>query len=88
LSLDSHIHHPGESKRILTAIYTSALWGLWHYPLVTQAPALLSLVLQLLAVQILVGVPLSIWWRKSGNLFVTGLTHALLDTVRNVLFAV
>jgi hypothetical protein len=26
---------------------------------------------------------LSIWWRKSGNLGVSGSTHALIDAIRN-----
>jgi hypothetical protein len=30
-----------------------------------------------------VGVPLSLWWRKSGNLIVNDTAHALLEGVRN-----
>lgn len=37
------------------------------------------------AVHCCIGVPLSIYWRRSGNLFVTGSTHALIDAVRNAL---
>jgi hypothetical protein len=32
-----------------------------------------------------IGVPFSFFWRRSGNLFVTGSTHALVDAVRNAL---
>jgi hypothetical protein len=31
------------------------------------------------------GVPLSIYWRRSGNLFVTVAPHALIDAVRDAL---
>ncbi|HUI42864.1 MAG TPA: CPBP family intramembrane glutamic endopeptidase [Terriglobia bacterium] len=86
-ALDAHLHHPGESKGILTALCTSVLWGAWHYPVVAHAASLPALLLQLIGVQVLVGVPLSLWWRKCGNLFATGLTHAVIDTVRNILFS-
>jgi membrane protease YdiL (CAAX protease family) len=33
----------------------------------------------------LIGVPLAIFWRKSGNLAVPAFTHALIDAVRNAL---
>lgn len=68
----------------LSAIVVSALWGLWHLP--GQAIAtgrLLSTVVALLAAQILVGVPLSLWWRKSGNLVMNDTAHALLDAIRD-----
>jgi hypothetical protein len=41
----------------------------------------------LLAAQILVGVPLSIWWRRSGNLLVPDTAHALLEAARSVVGA-
>ena len=31
------------------------------------------------------GVPFSIYWRRSGNLLVPGVPHALIDAVRNAL---
>jgi membrane protease YdiL (CAAX protease family) len=34
------------------------------------------------------GVPLTIGWRRSGNLAVPGIAHALIDAVRNALLAV
>jgi hypothetical protein len=30
-----------------------------------------------------IGIPLSFAWRRSGNLFVTAFTHALIDAVRD-----
>lgn len=88
-AFDAHVFHAGESGGILSAVLVSALWGLWHLPVVlnlhsTTQPVLL-LAPQLIAVHCAIGVSLSIYWRRSGNLFVTGFTHALIDAVRNAL---
>lgn len=78
-AVDSHVHNPGDGYGVLSAIYVSALWGVWHAPMFGW-----DLIVTLLAYQIAVGVFLSIFWRKSGNLGVSGATHAVTDTVRNV----
>lgn len=85
--LDSHIHQPGQKKGIWSAIFVSALWGLWHIPvvLVNSKGNLLIAASFLVAVHTLIGVPLSIFWRKSGNLGITCFTHSLIDAVRNAL---
>lgn len=77
-ALDSHLHHPGERHGVWTAIYISVLWSLWHAPvfgwdnfdnyLIAMVP---------------MGVALSIFWRRSGNLGVSGSAHALGDAIRN-----
>jgi membrane protease YdiL (CAAX protease family) len=77
-AFDSHAHHEGDRRAILTAIYVSCLWGIWHAPLVGWEN-FASLILY----QGAVGTFLSIWWRKSGNLEVSGTTHALIDAIRN-----
>jgi membrane protease YdiL (CAAX protease family) len=77
-ALDSHVQRPGESHGLLTAIYVSVLWGLWHIP-VAGGEAVVLLVL----VMGTTGVFLSIFWRRSGNLAVSGGTHAFIDAVRN-----
>lgn len=88
-ALDTYLHRGEKGIGLLSAIFVSALWGLWHLSGgAIQAGHLLSTVVGLLVAQIAVGVPLSLWWRKSGNLFVNNTTHALLDTVRNILAAV
>ena len=70
----------------LSAIFASALWGLWHLPGQSIAPGhLASTVVGLLVAQIAVGVPLSMWWRKSGNLTVPDTAHALLEVARAVI---
>jgi membrane protease YdiL (CAAX protease family) len=79
-AVDSHVHHQGDKYWVPSAIYVSALWGVWHAPMFGW-----DIIVTLLWVQIAVGVFLSTFWRKSGNLGVPAGTHALIDTVRNVL---
>lgn len=83
-ALDSHVHHPGESHGIFSAVWVSALWGLWHLPMAAAEP-LVETVGQLLLLHIPVGVFLSIYWRRSGNLLVPGVSHAFMDAVRNAI---
>jgi hypothetical protein len=84
-AFDAHVHHPGETRGFLSALLVSGLWGLWHLPVVLGQAPLPALLPQLLAVHCFIGVPLSVYWRRSGNLFVSGSTHALIDSVRNAL---
>jgi membrane protease YdiL (CAAX protease family) len=88
--LDSHLHHPGEARGALSAVYVSGLWGIWHYP-ITPAPhhlqELLPTLVSLLLVHISIGALLSWSWRRSGNLFVPGSVHALIDSFRNATIA-
>jgi hypothetical protein len=77
-AFDSHAHHAGDRLGVLTAIYVSCLWGAWHAPLFGW-----SHIAGLVVYQGAVGTFLSIWWRKSGNLGVSGTTHALVDSIRN-----
>ena len=86
--LDTYLHRGEEGTGWLSAIYVSALWGLWHLPgQAAPAGGLLGTIVALLVAQIAVGVPLSLWWRKSGNLTVTDTTHALLQAFRAILAA-
>jgi membrane protease YdiL (CAAX protease family) len=80
--LDSHVD-TGRSGRG-SAVFVSALWGLWHLPVSGGLPWPL-LVLELLAWHILVGMPLSHAWRRSGNLAGPALAHSAIDAVRNAL---
>jgi hypothetical protein len=97
-ALDTYLHRGEAGTGWLSAIFLSALWGLWHLPIVWSVQQLLPVslrgplmdhLLPLIALvligQIAVGVPLSLWWRQSGNLVVTSTTHALIDAVRNAL---
>ena len=76
--LDSHVQREGEHHGLLTAIYVSVLWGLWHFP-IRGGESVIALIL----VMGTTGIFLSIYWRKSGNLGVSGGTHAFVDSVRN-----
>jgi membrane protease YdiL (CAAX protease family) len=91
--LDSYLHRAGDGRPRTSAIFVSALWGLWHVPLISVTPGLASLPLLeaaaiLLVFHIATGVPLTIGWRRSGNLAVPGIAHTLIDGVRNALLAV
>lgn len=83
-ALDSHLYQPGESRALQTAIAVSALWGLWHLPIV-KTGNLPARIAGLIFYHCLVGIPLSLWWRKSGNLVVPAFSHALIDAARNAL---
>ena len=87
-AFDAHIHHPGEARGYLSATYVSALWGLWHIPVAGNQGPLVVVIIGLVSVHCALGGLLSIHWRRSGNLFVPGLTHAVLDAIRNALFFV
>jgi membrane protease YdiL (CAAX protease family) len=85
-ALDSHLRQPGEPCRLTSALLGSVLRGVWHLPIVPAATSpgnALGMVLVVAAMHSLVGVPLAVYWRKSGNLAVPAFTHALIDAVRN-----
>jgi len=84
-AFDSHIHHAGDSHPWLSALYVSVLWGLWHVPVTLANAPLPRLVLNNVLVCCIIGVPFSMWWRRSNNLAVTGVSHAFVDAVRNAL---
>jgi membrane protease YdiL (CAAX protease family) len=86
-ALDSHLHRPDDRSEWLSAAALSALWGLWHWPIVPRAERTLAIAVQIAAFHTAVGLPLSIYWRRSGNLLVPAFTHALVDAVRNGLGA-
>jgi membrane protease YdiL (CAAX protease family) len=83
-ALDAHVHHQGEARGWQSAIFVSALWGLWHLPVTTGLPFPLQL-LELVGVHVLLGVPLSMAWRRTGNLAGPALAHAVNDAVRNAM---
>lgn len=80
--LDAYVHPTPDRRPIASAIFVSALWGLWHLPIVTQ-PVSPALVVGLLIVHVAIGVPLSLFFRRSGNLAVPGIVHAFIDGVRD-----
>lgn len=89
-ALDSHVYQPRSNgqaigSRWLSAIFVSALWGIWHLPTLSlpSAPAFAAAIPALIVVHTLVGVPLSFCWRASGTLVLPAAAHALIDAYRN-----
>ena len=85
-ALDAYVHRPGEGHRWRSAVYVSVLWALWHLPTVPQPGV--AVAVGLLVVHTAIGIPLSMYWRRDGNLAVPGIVHALIDAVRNALLGV
>jgi membrane protease YdiL (CAAX protease family) len=85
--LDTYVRGPHLIDDRKSAVFISALWGLWHLPLTFAANGLATLPV-LLIFHTALGVLLTSGWRRSGNLAVPGLTHALIDAIRNALLLV
>jgi membrane protease YdiL (CAAX protease family) len=86
--IDSHVHHEGERKWLLSAIFVSLLWGTWHLPVILElspGASVGSVIASMLILQCAVGPFLSYWWRRSGNLLVPAVTHDFLDSLRNAI---
>jgi len=81
-ALDAHVHHDSEARGWQSAVLVSTLWGLWHLPVSHALPFPLQLS-ELVVVHVVLGVPLSIAWRRSRNLAGPALAHAVNDAVRN-----
>jgi membrane protease YdiL (CAAX protease family) len=84
-ALDAHLHEPGEGRALGSALLGSALWGVWHLPISAPHGFSALTVGSLVVVHSLIGVPLAWGWRRSGNLAVPALAHALVDAVRNAI---
>jgi membrane protease YdiL (CAAX protease family) len=83
--LDTHVHHDGAARQWASALLVSALWGLWHLPIAPAGQPLPVSIAQVLVVHCLIGVPMSLAWRRTGNLTVPVIAHALIDAFRNAL---
>ncbi len=94
-AFDAHLQ-PEQGWSAGAALFSSALWGLWHLPLVWGAASaqvqamplwarLAAISVSLLVVHTLIGVPLSYFCRRSGNLAPSAAAHALADAIRNAL---
>ena len=69
-----------------SAFVVSMLWGAWHLP-VTFAATGFSQLPVLLVFHTVLGLLYTGPWRRSGNLAVPGITHAVTDALRNALVA-
>ena len=81
-AIDAHVHHDRDARGWLSAVFVSALWGLWHLPVSSGLP-LPVLVAELVVVHIGMGAWLSFAWRRTRNLAAPALAHAVNDAVRN-----
>ena len=81
-AIDAHVHHDGEGRGRVSAVFVSVLWGLWHLPVATGFP-LPVLVAELVVVHVALGVWLSYAWRRTRNLAAPALAHGVIDAVRN-----
>jgi membrane protease YdiL (CAAX protease family) len=88
-SIDSEVYEPTDQREDraswISAIFVSLLWGLWHLPIVPKAEAvpLAGVMLSLAAIHTAVGVPLSIWCRRSGTLLMPAAAHTFIDAYRD-----
>jgi membrane protease YdiL (CAAX protease family) len=71
---------PGSDRA--TALYGSALWGIWHLPVMSIALGIWT-VPYLVAVHTVLGYVLVTAWRRTGNLAAPGIAHAVSDALRN-----
>lgn len=83
--LDSYIHTPQNKIGILSVIFISVLWALWHLPLSTSNESIPFIVIASVINTGIWGIPLSIFWRRSGNLAVPAFSHAFIDAIRDAL---
>jgi membrane protease YdiL (CAAX protease family) len=83
--LDAHLHRPGEGRGWGSALFVSALWGLWHLPIAGDMS--LESIVVLLLVHCPFGVVLSLFWRRTGTLVIPGLSRAFSDALRDALFS-
>jgi hypothetical protein len=77
-AFDAHVHHPGEARGVLSALFVSALWGLWHLPGVNGQMPLKMAIAMLVIVHSLLGLPSSLYCRRRGKLTV----HHVADARR------
>lgn len=86
--IDTHIHPDVQKRSLASAFFVSVLWGLWHLPITSPTLGIKAFALKtgfLIFAHSIVGVPLSIFWRRSGNLAVPAFTHSLIDAIRNII---
>jgi membrane protease YdiL (CAAX protease family) len=65
-----------------SAVFGSALWGLWHLPVAGFSLGLAT-VPYFIGIHVLLGSLLVAAWRRTGNLAAPGIAHAVIDAVRN-----
>ena len=80
--LDTYLHGSTPGPDRASALYGSALWGLWHLPVAFIDLGILTIP-YLVAVHTALGYFLVTSWRRTGNLAAPGIAHAVTDALRN-----
>ena len=80
--LDTYLHGSTSGPDRASALYGSALWGLWHLPVAFVGLGALTMP-YLVAVHTALGYFLVTSWRRTGNLAAPGIAHAASDALRN-----
>ena len=80
--LDPYLHGSTPGPDRASALYGSALWGIWHLPVAFIALGALTIP-YLIVVHTILGYYFVTSWRQSGNLGAPGIAHAVIDALRN-----
>ena len=81
-AIDAYLHRSVSGLDRASALYGSALWGLWHLPVAAIGLGLLTIP-YVVVVHGALGYILVMAWRRTGNLAVPGIAHAVGDALRN-----
>jgi len=80
--LDPYLHGSTPGPDRASALFGSALWGVWHLPVAFIALGVLTIP-YLVIVHTTMGYFLVTAWRRTGNLAAPGVSHAVIDALRN-----
>jgi membrane protease YdiL (CAAX protease family) len=80
--LDPYLHGSTPGPDRASALLGSALWGIWHLPVMSVALGAFTIP-YLVAVHTVLGYVLVISWRRTGNLAAPGIAHTVSDALRN-----
>jgi membrane protease YdiL (CAAX protease family) len=80
--LDTYLHGSTPGPDRASALYGSALWGIWHLPVTFVALGILTIP-YLVFVHTILGYFFVASWRQTGNLAAPGIAHAAVDALRN-----
>jgi membrane protease YdiL (CAAX protease family) len=80
--IDTYLHGSTPGPARASALYGSALWGIWHLPVAFLALGALTIP-YLMIVHTVIGSFLVTTWRGTGNLAAPGIAHAAIDALRN-----
>lgn len=80
--IDTYLHGSTSGPDRASALYGSALWGIWHLPVAFVSLGVLTIP-YLLIVHTILGYVMVTAWRRTGNLAAPGIAHAVIDALRN-----